>query len=166
MHAVSSETALYQRLLALLDGHGARYRLLDHAPEGRTEIVSGFRGHAPARAAKCVVLRVKVGRKTTRYVLAVVPGDARVDLEAVKRLYEATYVGFADAATAERLAGSASGTILPFAFDSALELVADGGLFDGDEIFFNAARLDRSVALSSDDYGALARPRLAPIAKR
>jgi Ala-tRNA(Pro) deacylase len=161
-----SDASQYERLIALLDGHGARYRLLDHPPEGRTEIVSAHRGHPVAQAAKCVVLLVKIGRKTTRYVLAVVPGDARVDLDSVKRLKEATYVGFADASTAERLAGSVSGTILPFAFDSALELIVDGDLFSHPEIFFNAARLDRSVALRADDYKAIALPRLASIAKR
>ena len=31
---------------------------------------------------------------------------------------------------------------------------------------FNAARLDRSLALSTEDYKTLARPRLARIAKR
>jgi Ala-tRNA(Pro) deacylase len=34
------------------------------------------------------------------------------------------YVGFADAATAERLAHSAPGTVLPFSFDPDLELIA------------------------------------------
>jgi Ala-tRNA(Pro) deacylase len=157
---------LYQRLIALLESHGARYRVLEHPPEGRTEVVSGFRGHAPRHAAKCVVLLVKLGRKTTRHVLAVVPGDARVDLDAVKRLKEATYVGFAEPGSAERLAGSVSGTILPFSFDPALELIADEDLFEPGEIFFNAARLDRSLALSSEDYRAIAEPWVARIAKR
>ena len=38
---------------------------------------------------------VKVGKKTTRYFLAVVPGDARVDLAALKDLAGGTYVAFA-----------------------------------------------------------------------
>jgi Ala-tRNA(Pro) deacylase len=32
----------YQRLIALLDAHGAQYRLIDHAPEGQTELVSAM----------------------------------------------------------------------------------------------------------------------------
>jgi Ala-tRNA(Pro) deacylase len=162
----AQDDGLYQRLIALLDGHGARYRVLDHPPEGRTDVVSGYRGHPVGQAAKCVVLLVKEGRKATKYVLAVVPGDARVDFDAVKRLKEGTYVGFADARTAEALAGSASGTILPFAFYPGLELIADGGLFEHTEIFFNAARLDRSLGLHTEDYRAIAQPRLARIAKR
>jgi Ala-tRNA(Pro) deacylase len=36
-------------------------------------------------------------------------------------------------------------------------------LLDSDELYFNAGRLDRSVALASQDYMRLARPRIARI---
>jgi Ala-tRNA(Pro) deacylase len=160
---MTEETA-YTRLLALLDSQGARYRLIDHAPEGRTEIVSRLRGNGLRQAAKCIVIMVKVGKRTTRYVLAVVPGDRRVDLAAIKRLLSGTYVSFASAEIAERLAGSVSGTILPFAFDTALELIVDPELLDQPELFFNAARLDQSIVLDTGHYVALARPRIAAIA--
>nr|WP_206442712.1 YbaK/EbsC family protein [Streptomyces boncukensis] len=140
--------------MALLDEHGARYRLLDHAPEGRTEIVSGYRGHPVSHAAKCLVVMVKTGKKTRRYFLAVVPGDARVDLEALKSLAGGSYVSFASADRAEALAGSESGTILPFSFHPDLELVVDPGVLEPPEIYFNAARLDRSLALRAEDYAA------------
>ena len=150
----------YTRLIALLDANGARYRVIEHEPEGRTELVSAMRGNELAAAAKCIVLMVKIGKKTTRYVLAVVPGDARVDFARIREIFGATYVSFAATDVAERLAGSVAGTILPFAFDSDLELVVDPSLLDRDEIYFNAGRLDRSLALRTEDYAALARPRL------
>ena len=153
----------YSRLIAWLDEQRVSYRLIDHAPEGRTEIVSTMRGNALAQAAKCIVLMVKQGKKTTRYVLAVIPGDARLDLGAVKALLGGTYVAFASADVAERLAGSAAGTILPFTFDPGLELIADPSLLENDELYFNAARLDRSLVIKSSDYAALAKPRLARI---
>jgi Ala-tRNA(Pro) deacylase len=155
----------YTQLIALLDQHGVPYRLIDHAPEGRTEIVSSLRGNVLAQAAKCIVLMVKIGKKVTRYVLAVVPGDARVDLHAVKGLMRGTYVAFASSDIAERLAGSVTGTILPFSFNPELELVADPSLLENDELYFNAARLDRSLVLKVSDYVALAKPRLGRIAE-
>ena len=158
------EYATYHRLLGLLDEQGAQYRVIEHAPQGATELVSELRGNSLAQAAKCIVVMVKVGKKTTRYVLAVVPGDRRVDLNAVKALLEGTYVSFASRDIAERLAGSVSGTVLPFSFDEKLELVVDPALLEQDEIYFNAARLDRSLALSAKDYARVAAPRTAPIA--
>jgi len=162
---VASEDT-YTRLITFLDQHNAHYRLIDHAPEGRTEIVSPMRDNTVSQAAKCIILIVKIGKKVTRYVLAVVPGDRRVDLNAVKALMRATYASFASTDIAERLAGSVAGTILPFSFNPELELIVDPVLLENDEIYFNAARLDRSMALKTRDYMALAKPRLERIAAR
>jgi Ala-tRNA(Pro) deacylase len=154
----------YAQFIAYLDRHGVPYRLIDHAPEGRTELVSAMRGNALAQAAKCIVLMVKIGKKVTRYILAVIPGDMRVDLNAVKALMGGTYVAFAAPEIAERLAGSATGTVLPFSFNSELELIVDPALLDNTELYFNAARLDRSMVLQTSDYVAVAKPRLGRIA--
>lgn len=125
----------YARLIGLLEQHGVPYRLIDHAPEGRTDLVSAMRGHDPKLAAKCIVVMVKVGKKVTRYVLGVVPGNAKVDLNAVKALMFGTYVSFASPENAERLSGSVVGTILPFTFDPDLELVADSAVLNNEEMF-------------------------------
>src|SRR6478609_3907871 len=77
----------YASLIAMLDDGGARYRLIDHQPEGRTEAVSMIRGHGLSQAAKCMVLRIRLSKKSRRYVLAVVPGDRRVDLNLVGNLF-------------------------------------------------------------------------------
>ena len=153
----------YTHLIAMLDQHGAQYRLIEHEPEGRTELVSIMRGNRLSQAAKCIVLMVKIGKKITKYILAVVPGDAKVDLQAVKALMKGTYVAFASPDIAERLAGSVTGTILPFSFNPELELIVDPSLLENEEIYFNAARLDRSLALKTSDYVALAKPRLGRI---
>lgn len=158
----SNET--YDQLIAFLDRYGTSYRLIDHIPEGRTEIISPIRGNALSQAAKCMVLIVKLGKKVTRYVLAVVPGDARVDFNAVKALMNASYVSFASPEIAEKLAGSVVGTVLPFSFHPELELIVDPALLENDEIYFNAARLDRSMALKTSDYLALTKPRTERIA--
>jgi Ala-tRNA(Pro) deacylase len=154
----------YHELVDLLERHRATYRVIDHAPEGRTEIVSALRGNLLAAAAKCMIAMVKLDKKRRRYVLAVVPGDRRVDLDAVKRHYRARYVTLADTETAERLSRCAAGTILPFAWSDELDLVVDPTLYDQDTIYFNAGRLDRSVALASADHRRIATPTEAPIA--
>jgi Ala-tRNA(Pro) deacylase len=155
----------YHKLIDLLDASKARYRLIDHDPEGQTDKVSALRGHAVDAAAKCIVLIVKIGKKQSRFVLAVVPGNARVDTARIKALFNgATYAGFAASDVAERLAGSVAGTVLPFAFHPDLTLIADPAITLHEELFFNAGRLDRSIALITTDYIALAKPRLEKIA--
>jgi len=153
----------YTRLVALLDQHGVPYRLIDHAPEGRTEVVSSLRGNTLSQAAKCLVLMVKIGKKVTKYVLAIVPGDTRVNVSAVKALLGGTYAAFASPEIAEQLAGSVTGTILPFSFNPELKVVANPSLLENEEIYFNAARLDRSIVMRTSAYVALAKPRLEGI---
>ena len=150
-----TQSDTYTDLLALLEQHGARYDLLDHPPEGATEIVSNLRGHPTAHAAKCILLMLKIDRKTRRYVLAVVPGDRRVDLDAVKQLFGARYAGFCDAATATNLARTKPGTVLPFVMHEDVELVVDIDVFAAPQLYFNAAQLDRSIRLATEDYRVL-----------
>ena len=71
-----------------------------------------------------------------------------------------TYIAFASTEIAERLAGSVTGTILPFSFNPELEVVVDPSLLENEEIYFNVARLDRSMVLKTRDYVTVAKPRL------
>jgi len=154
----------YTKLITFLDENNAQYRHIDHEPEGRTEVVSPLRGNEVSQAAKCIVVMVKITKKVKKYILAVVPGDARIDLNAVKNLFRGIYVSFATPEIAEKLAGSVSGTILPFSFNPELELIVDPSLLKNEEIFFNAARLDRSMALKTSDYTRISQPRTENIA--
>ena len=88
----------------------------------------------------------------------------RVDFNAVKTLLSGTYVSFASPEIAEKLSGSVVGKVLPFSFTPEMELIVDPFLLKNEEIFFNAARLDRSMALRTDDYMAIAQPRVERIA--
>jgi Ala-tRNA(Pro) deacylase len=154
----------YRRLITLLDSNRARYRLIHHAAEGRTDLASAHRRHPVAQAAKSLVVRVKLSKRKRRYVLAVIPGDRFVDLARLSHLFGGMGAAFATKDVAEELAGSVSGSILPFSFDPELEVVVDRGLLVHDELYFNAARLDRSVALHTEDYLALASPPVEDIA--
>ncbi|MEE1806758.1 YbaK/EbsC family protein [Streptomyces sp. BE133] len=98
------------------------------------------------------------GKRSRRYVLAVVPGDRRVDLAAPAGRYGGREAPFADREVAERLTGSVSGSITPFAFSCEPDLLADENLLVHEEICFNAGRLDLSVP----DCPALAEPAVAP----
>ena len=62
-----------------------------------------MRGHPVAQAAKCLVVMIKLGKKQTRYVLAVVPGDARLNIAAVKDLLGGTHAAFADVSKSGRI---------------------------------------------------------------
>ena len=52
---------------------------------------------------------------------------------------------------------------MPFSWNDDLELVVDPALYQHDEIYFNAGRLDRSLAISAPDHKRIADATEVPI---
>jgi Ala-tRNA(Pro) deacylase len=155
----------HDRIMALLAGSGAEYRTLDHEPEGRTDLASQIRGHVLSQAAKAMVVAVRsCDNERRRFVLAVVPGDRRVNFDAIARAQQGRKASLASAHEAANLTRCEMGAVPPFSFDPKLTLMVDVNLMAEEQIVFNAGRLDRSIFLRSDDYLRLAQPYVDSIA--
>ena len=157
---------VHTHLCELLRSQGAAFRIVEHEPEGRTEVIARIRGNRLDQAIKSIVVQVRISRKENRYCLANVPGDRRVDLEAIRTHFKAAGVGFANRDKAEALTGCVAGSIPPFSFNDQLALLADPLVLANDEVVFNAGRLDRSIFMRSADYVRIAGPLLIPIAEQ
>ncbi len=157
---------IHERLVQLLTEQGASFRVIEHVPEGRTELIARIRGNRLDQAIKSMVVQVRYGKGNNRYYLANIPGDCRVDFDAIRAALEADSAAFAPRAKAEALAGCATGSIPPFSFNEELMVLADPAIRDNDEVVFNAGRLDRSIFMKMEDYFRIAQPRLMKIASR
>ena len=157
---------VHDQLRALLDREGASYRVIEHAPEGRTEVIAKIRGNRIEQSIKSMVLQVRLTRKENIYCLANIPGDCRVDFDGVKAFYEADSVAFAKREKAEELTGCVIGSIPPFSFSDELRLLADPLIKQNEEVVFNAGRLDRSIMMNLEDYIRIAGPQMVAIARR
>jgi Ala-tRNA(Pro) deacylase len=155
---------VFDRLVALLSDAKAKFRVIEHEPEGRSEKISVIRGNRPEQAAKAMVLDVRGGGGGRRSVLAILPGNRKLDFNAVASLYEARKCGFASPESAEALTGCVMGAVPPFSLNPALSVVVDEDLLANATLFFNAGRLDRSMELDTQDWLTVARPRVARIA--
>ena len=163
--APADETGgVFDRLVALLSEARAKFRVIEHEAEGRSERISLIRGNRPEQAAKAMVLDVRGGGGGRRSVLAILPGNRKLDFAAVAKVFEARKCGFASPDTAQELTGCVMGSVPPFALNPALTIVVDEDLLANDTLFFNAGRLDRSMELDTKDWLAVARPRIAKIA--
>src|SRR5712691_3233349 len=100
---------IHEQLCDLLDREGVAYRVVEHEPEGRTEFIARIRGNKPEQAIKSIVVQVRFGKKENRYYLANLPGDCRVDFDALKTLFNADGAAFAPRERAEALAGCVIG---------------------------------------------------------
>lgn len=157
---------VHDQLRALLDREGAFYRVIEHEPEGRTEVIAKIRGNRIEQSIKSMVLQVRLTRKENIYCLANIPGDCRVDFDGVKAYFEADSVAFAKREKAEELTGCVIGSIPPFSFSDELQLLADPLIRQNEEVVFNAGRLDRSIMMNLEDYIRIAGPQMVAIARR
>lgn len=143
---------IFKKIVALLNEHQANYRVIEHPAEGHTELISAIRGNAPEHAAKAMVLQVITGTESQPYVLAIVPGDSKVNFNAVAKLMGGKKSIFAPPEVAHILTGCVMGAVPPFSFNSQLTLLVDNRLARAETLFFNAGELEKSIALSADDY--------------
>ena len=157
---------IHEQLCDLLDLQGAVYRVIEHEPEGRTEIIAKIRGNRIEQSIKSIVVQVRLNRKDNTYCLANVPGDCRIDFEGIKRHFNADSVAFTSRDKAQELTGCVIGTIPPFSFSDQLQVLADPLIQENEEVVFNAGRLDRSIFMKLDDYLRIAKPQIAQIASR
>lgn len=155
---------VFDRLVALLTETKAKFRIIEHAAEGKSEAISIIRGNRPDQAAKAMVLDVRGGGGGRRHVLAILPGSRKLDFAAVAALFEARKCGFASPETAQELTGCVMGAVPPFALNPELAIVVEQDLLANESLFFNAGRLDRSMELDTRDWLAVAKPRVAKIA--
>ena len=157
---------IHERLKKLLDENNASYRVIEHEAEGRTEHIAKIRGNRIEQSIKSIVVQVRLNRKENVYCLANVPGDCRVDLNAIKNHFNADSIGIAQREKAQALTGCVIGAIPPFSFNDQLQVLADPLIQENEEVVFNAGRLDRSVFMKLDDYLRIAKPQLVKIAVR
>ncbi|MBL0346106.1 YbaK/EbsC family protein [Candidatus Villigracilis affinis] len=159
-------TDIHEQLRTLLDKEGAVYRVLEHEAEGRTEVITQIRGNRIEQAIKSMVVQVRMSKKENLYYLANVPGDCRVDFDAIKAHFNAASIGMAPREKAEALTGCVIGSIPPFTFNEKLGLLADPMIKENDEVVFNAGSLEKSIYMKMEDYFRIANPQIVSIALR
>lgn len=155
---MAGETA-YRRLIRLLDEGGARYTLMDHPRAGQDDMASHCRGNPTPATANGMNIRIRLRTNEERHLLAVMPGDQMMEINALRRLFGATHAAF-------ETPGPQREPLVPFSFEHGRTLVVERRLLTPDRLYFLAGRLDRSVALRTDDYVVLARPLIARFAAR
>jgi Ala-tRNA(Pro) deacylase len=149
---------IHEQLRALLDREGANYRVVEHEPEGRTEVIAKIRGNKIQQSIKSIVVQVRLNRKENTYCLVNFPGDCRIDFKGIKSHFHADSVAFAAREKTEELTGCVIGAIPPFSFNDQLEVLADPLIRENEEVVFNAGRLDRSIFMRLEDYLRIANP--------
>ncbi|MDR2330768.1 MAG: YbaK/prolyl-tRNA synthetase associated domain-containing protein [Comamonas sp.] len=150
--------SVFEDLQQLLEGEGARFRVLSHSAEGKSDEVARIRGTTPGQGAKAMLCKT---RNAEHWVLAVLPGDQKLDFRLLAAALGLPKMTMASAEEATERTGCVIGAIPPFSPGPQVALVVDPDLVERHaEIAFNAGRLDRSMVLNAQDYVRVAKPTL------
>jgi Ala-tRNA(Pro) deacylase len=153
--------SVFKSLLQLLEETQAHFRVVTHVLAGKSEEVALARGTEVGQGAKALVCEIVGDGAQTRWALAVLPADRKLDRHLLAQALGGSKAKLADAAVATELTGCEIGAIPPFSFNPSLQLVVDPQLLERfDTIAFNAGRLDASILLDSRDFLAIAKPSL------
>ena len=147
---------------AALVAAGVTHRLHPYDAPGRagygTEAAEAL-GVDPARMFKTLVAEIDGAGQ----VLAVVPVSAQLDLKALARACGGKRATLADPAVAQRLTGSVVGGISPLGSRTALPVVVDLSVLDGDTVYCSAGRRGLQVELAGEDLIAVADAEVAEL---
>ncbi|WP_321856608.1 YbaK/prolyl-tRNA synthetase associated domain-containing protein [Burkholderia cenocepacia] len=158
-----NDSPVFDTLCDLLTTSGARFRVLEHPAEGKSDAIAALRGTRPEQGAKAMLCTFKDGDTAA---LAVIPGHLKIDFRKVADALGRRKATLASPDVAAAVTRCVMGAVPPFVFDSNVTLVVDPALVERNaEIAFNAGRLDRSVVLDAADYVRIARPLLADITR-
>ena len=151
----------HEVLVNLLQSQQARFRLIEHPAEGRSELVAQIRQTAPGQGAKAMLCKSKGSDATL--ALFILPGDRRLDFKKVADVLGVKKATLASEQEVMSATGNVIGAVPPFA-DHNLSLWVDRSLVAAcDEIAFNAGCLDRSIVLNTQDYLRIAQPTLVEV---
>lgn len=151
----------HDTLLQLLESQQARFRVIEHPPEGRSDLVAEIRGTAPGQGAKAMLCKSKDG--AGELALVILSGDRKLDFKKVAEALGIKKATLASPEEAMAATGNVIGAIPPFA-EPGMRLLVDPALVETyGEIAFNAGRLDRSMVLNTEDYLRIAQPTLVSV---
>lgn len=89
-------TKMNEQLIALLSNAGARFEIVDHPKAGKSDEVAKIRGTKNSQGAKAMVCVAKYVEDAPRYILAILPGDRKLDFTLLAKALGAKKVSIAD----------------------------------------------------------------------
>ncbi len=149
-----------QKIIDLMENHQVKYDYFEHEPVRTSEEAAKIRhGYSLKQGAKALIVKLYLRGGIEKFVMLVVPGDARFDGKEVKKLLNAKDIRFATEDEVTRVTnGVLVGGVPPFGSLFGLETYLDPRVANNDRIIFNAGDRRVSIAVSASDYISVESP--------
>lgn len=151
---------MFDRIVDELDQANARYSVLFHEPIVTSDEAARVRGTNLTDGLKCLLL-------TTDHdmVLAVIPGDAKLDSRAMRHALQTKEVRFADPTDVKNIMGCDVGACYPLGHLIGVRTFFDNAIQNRETVVFNAGRHDASIQMPQEDLAHVVQPPFMAIGK-
>ena len=159
----------YDKIVDLLKSNEGQYSEIVHEAVYTSEEAAKVRGVSASCGVKSLVLKAKTG-----FVLAILPGDKKLDSKKFKKLPGIKDFRFATPEEVREIMGCEIGACYPFSrfsreagFGSIakLPMYADKSLSESVEIYFNPGVHTKTIKMAWEDLKNLEKPIIADFVK-
>jgi len=149
-----------ETIFAFLDSREIKYERFQHAPVYTCPKMAEYLHTDEARIAKSMIMKKGGGG----YLLAVLPGNMKVDFAKLAKIVGARAVSLAPVEEAQKIAGCTVGSVHPLGNLLNLDTYFDKMLTTYDAVFFNPGSHTMSVKIETRDLVNLVKPRITEFA--
>lgn len=152
--------AVTNQIIDLLKKNNFWFETFEHEDVRTSKEAAKTRiGFTLSQGAKAIIIRIKLAAGVKKFIMLVLPGDKRFDIDKVKSLLSTKDIRFAAEEEVIKITnGILPGGVPPFGNLFSLDVYTDEGLFVNEKIVFNAADRGFSIAMKSKDYISLVNP--------
>jgi Ala-tRNA(Pro) deacylase len=156
---------LTKEICKLLNKKKFVYDTYEHEPVTTSEEAAKVRtGYKIEQGAKALILKLNKVTDESKYVMLVVPGNAKFDGKKIKKLLHTKDISFAsEEEVMETTGGVKIGGVPPLGNLFNMRVVVDKKVFENDKIIFNAGDRSFSIAMYSKDYKKFVDPEIEEI---
>jgi|SRR5579884_15429 len=150
----------YEKITNFLKSHNIAYEEIEHEAVFTSEQAAKVRGMSMNQGAKSLLLR-----SGGEFVLAVLPGDKRLDSKKIRQILGRKELCFATPEEVEKVMGCQIGACYPFGSLLNIRTLVDNSLSKNEIISFNPGVHTKSVKIRWEDYKSLTSPELVDISQ-
>ena len=150
-------TEVEEKILSALKAQGIEYEVFEHDPVYTCPQMANFLKTDEAHIAKSMIVKKNDGT----YLLAVLPGNRKIDFHRLGLVTKAAPVILAPKKEAEEIAQCSVGCVYPLGNIINLETLFESAILRLEYVYFNPGSHTKSVKISTQALTKLANPTVA-----
>ena len=147
------------KIKGILKQNNITFKIFIHKPVFTSQEAAKERGLELKQGVKALVF------KNGKFILALVPGDKKVDTKKISKLINVKDLRLASPDEVLRITNCEIGSVHPFGFLHNLETYMDEKVLENEIVDFNIGLHTESIAMKSEDLVKVIKPKILDFSK-